>query len=203
MVSLEEKYYPIHNVSDLEKTGLDGVGCVVAVINRQGQAYIVREPPDKGSGLNVVTEKRRQGESIMDNVRGALVEEMGLTGEDLKDFWYFPGRISLVGGAPFPHNGLNVHADVVVIYYSGDKESFASRNEVEGIGFMDLVALYVDEKFREASKPALRLIFGYNIHNDVRDMHDVLPRIPVFPSGFDPDIFFENRQKLPDLFHNS
>ncbi|MBI3956081.1 hypothetical protein HY339_02400 [Candidatus Gottesmanbacteria bacterium] len=162
--------------------------------------YVVREPADKGSGLNLVTEKRRVGEFIAGNVRGALVEEMGLQRHDLEHFWYFPGRISLVGGAPFPHNGSKVHADVVVLYYSGDRKVFLSRNEVTGIGFMDPVNLLHDPDLRPATFPALNLITATLADQDVTTMWDILPRVRVFPAGFDPDGFYAARQALPDLF---
>lgn len=197
-----ERYRPIHSLEELGEEGIDGVGCVVAVMNQRG-VYTVQEPYDKGSGLNMVTEKRRVGEFIAQNTWGALVEEMGLQRQDLNDFWYFPGRISLVGGAPFPHNELKVHADVVVIYYSGAKKVFPSRNEVTGIGFMDPSKLLNSSSLRPATLPALSLITTTLADQDVVKMWGILPRIPVFPEGFDPDTFYAARQRLPDLFINA
>ena len=150
------RYVPIREQSDLKESGVNAVGCVVAVVNREGQVYVVDEV-EKGIGRNLLTETRKEGEFIMDNVRGALVEEMGVKTEDFRDFWYVPG-VSYLGRVPFPKQGLNVQADVVLVAYTGTKNLFSSRNEVKGEGFMNLGQLQVDSKLREETLPALELI---------------------------------------------
>ena len=96
--------------------------------------------------------------SLADTVRGALVEELGAKNEDLHEFRYVPGS-SYQGRYLFPKNGHQVHADIVVIAYTGEEKVFTSRNEVVGKGFEELESLQSNpENLRNGILPALQII---------------------------------------------
>lgn len=199
MSSAVEKipYSPIKTIAELQERGLDGVGCVVGVVNQQGWIYVINEV-SKGLGLNLPSEKRREGEFIFDNVAGALVEEMGVEAADLGEFEYVRG-MSYVGRAWFPHGGLRVHGDVVLLYYTGERQVFGSRNEVEGRGFMDPVVLAERDDLRRAVLPGLELL----------NQKGVIPRLlaaiqdgegELIFDSLNPEVFLQEREMKSDLF---
>lgn len=185
-----------------ERVGLDGIGCIIGIVNSQGMLYVVEETnPEKGIGaVNLITEKRRFGESIQDNVQGALVEEVGVTQADLPHFWYVPGRISYVGSTWFPHHDLRVRADVVLLYYAGERKVFGSRNEVRGSGFVRPEALLNLSTIRRATIPALALIHESGNIEKLLTAAKVGIKKPVFSERFNPEAFFHERALKPDLF---
>jgi hypothetical protein len=190
-------YLPVRGVGDLERQKLTAVGCVVVVVNNEGKVYVVEEK-DKSLGLNVLTETRKQGEFIADNVRGALVEEMGVSNEDKENFLGADGRVSYLGRVGFEKNGGMAAADVCLVFYGGEKRWFRSRNEVEGINFWDLETL-LSSNLRPAVKPALEFV------QEKSGIAKLLATInsgygeEIFPTEFNVEVEFLERLERDDL----
>lgn len=194
-MSLErEKYWPEKNLS---AEGVNKVGVVVFVVNPKGEIWTVREvaKPNHQGEVGVLCETRKPGEKIWANTQGALIEEMGVEKKDRGNFLYVDG-ISYLGRVRFPESKQTIHADVVLILYSGEKEVFSSRNEVSSNGWMKPEELANHPNLRSGVKPALELVLetGAILTLLVSENH----RRPIL-SNVDPALVFNSRQRQPDI----
>jgi len=196
------RYRPIIGRQDLEKEKVQGVGAVVLIVNFLGQVYVVEEV-EKESGLGPPAEKRKKDELMADNVRAALLEEVGISPDDFEDFKYLPGGSYLGRVLSSLDNNDLILADVVLLYYSGNKEIFSSRNEVRGYGFVNPFLLVEHLDLREAIRPALELVLENKTIDDFKSLVE-LHGEPVFdninPATFDPNAFMAERAERPDLY---
>lgn len=101
------EYIPVETIGDLEQKELEAVGCVVCLLDSDGNIYVVEES-DKQSGLGPPCETRKEREYILDNAGAALLEEVGLETPDLQNVLWIPGK-SYLGRVPFGSD--QVHAD--------------------------------------------------------------------------------------------
>lgn len=191
----------IKTFSELAKAGLNGVGVVVFVMNREGRVYMVEERL-KRCGCGPPSETRKVGEPVIDNVRAVLVEEVGIGTGDMRGFYLVPG-VSCLGRVPFPKEGKRVLADVVAVAYMGEMEGFDSRNEVSGLGFMELDGL--SGAVRTAAHPALEFALG-NRRRLLQVVNIAEQKgMPLFSEtdvvGFNPNDFITQRAKLSDLYN--
>lgn len=191
-------YTPVKDIKSLKEKEFSGVGCTVVVVNQDGKIFVGLEK-DKGNEVNVLTETRKEGEFIWQNVLRALVEEMGVEKEDLKHFYYAP-RLSYCGRFNFPQIGEQLVSDLVVIYYDGNNNQFHSRNEIEPLGFRNIQEVMRESRLRRG------IVLALNYLQENRTIEGLLERVSrqdtlrqVFPSDFYPDIFFEQRKSLKDL----
>jgi len=202
------KYRKVTSVEELQAlkeqgVDIDGVGCIIGVMKRN-KIYAVDEVA-KHKGTGIIGEKRRQGELVIDNVVGALVEEMGIEAGDFGDFYYVPGkRGSYLGRVLIEEDGKCGHVDVVLVHYAGRREIFRSANEVRGVGFVNPELLQEYKNFRRSMLPAMRLI---NQEGRIRDFNQAAEKretLCIFDGvdveTFNREAFIRKRQELPDLY---
>jgi len=196
------RYKPIASRQSLEEEKVQGVGAIVLIVNRHGQVYVIDEV-EKKSGLGPPAEKRKKGEFMAENARAALLEEVGVSPDDFEDFKYLPGGSYLGRVLSSLDNGDLIFADVVLLYYSGNKEIFRSRNEVRGFGFVNPSLLVKYSDLRKAIRPALELILENRTIDDFISLVKLRGK-PVFDNidaaTFDPDAFITKRAERPDLY---
>ena len=193
-------YQPTPDIISLKESGIDGVGVVMAVVDSKGHLYVVNEG-DKQCGVGLVCEKRREGEFIWQNMQGAMVEEMGVEVGDLEQFWWVEGR-SYMGRQKFDVPGRDVRADVVLVYYSGDREVFPSRNEVTGVGFVSKEWLVSKEaSVRPAVKPVLMsLLSGTIVADFLYAAQNGVSKRLLFSGEEEIGLIVNNRPQSEDLY---
>lgn len=202
------KYRRVRTVEELQAlkrqgVDIDGVGCIIGVV-KGSQLYAVDEVV-KGRGVGLLGEERREGELPLDNVRGALVEEMGVGPEDFGNFHYVPGKKgSYLGRVLIEEDGRRGHVDVILIRYTGKREVFQSANEVKGLGFVNPTLLRRSRDFRQSMLPAMRLITQEGRLRDFIDEAEKRKTLCVFDGvdveTFDREVFIRERLELPDLY---
>jgi len=170
----KKRYIPLNR---LEQEKVDKVGVILLVFSTQNHnVWVIEERKTKKSTgkvsgqIGVPAETRKQEEFICDNVRGALVEEMGIDENHpaRKDFYYIDG-MSYQGRYKPEVTGKEVHGDVVALLYDGDPNitfwpqagEFGS-NEVAPVGWMKLEDLQRNKKLRAGLQPPIWAI----VNND-------------------------------------
>jgi len=195
-------YTPLHTYKDLERKEIAGIGVLLLVINDAGNIYIVEEKNPTKEGYNIIAETSKYGEFMADTVRGALTEEVGVDDQDFRDFQYVPQQ-SYQGRLLFPKNGQQLHADIVVIAYTGNKKKFNSRNEVKGVGFKSLREILDDsDQLRPGILPALQLVSQNNtIPKIMESIKNGRAKLVFIDERLTADLYFNQRQQKPDLLN--
>lgn len=188
------KYIPEKN---LNKAGVDKVGVVVFVINQEGRVLVVQETGKEGhqGEIGVLCETRKPGETILDNTRAALIEEMGVNINSQRAFLYIDG-VSYLGRFPFPEGKKRIHGDVVLIRFDGDGENFSPRNEVTIYGWMKPEDLAADFNLRPGVVPALEAVIESRVINKLFSGNGSGRQIF---EGVDLESVFQRRKNQPDL----
>jgi len=193
-------YQSAFNLEGLKKWELNGLGCVIVVINTKGEIFAVKEL-QKGGVSNLISETRREGESIWQNVVGGLIEEIGIEDYDKPYFNWIEGR-SYLGRVEFPKPNLKVHADVVCILYTGDKTCFNPRqevkDEVEPLGFFSIQEIVNLPNFRVSTRPSLEMLTRSGLLESIIEQLDELPLRQLL-NGIPTEAVFLERQKHADL----
>lgn len=181
----------------LKETGIFKVGVVVMVVNQRGEVWVNREISKKSvkGQIAPLCETRREGEFIWQNTQAALVEEMGVTQEDTGDF-FWDDKVSYGGRFSFPEGNKVIHADLVLLLYTGNKKTFISRNEVEPVGWRDPAELLENPDFRSGPKPAIQFVLEHGLIDQL--LNSPGEKKPIL-SGIDPEEFYSQRPINGDI----
>ena len=155
----------------LEQEGVAKVGVFLLVFSLQNhKVWVIEEKKAKKSTgkvagrIGVPAETRKQGETICDNTRGVLVEEMGIDrNHPARANFYYVDGLSYRGRYQLRVEGKKVHADVVTLVYSGDPSIIFwpqtgefGADEVAPVGWMEPRDLQQDKKLRFGLEYILR-----------------------------------------------
>lgn len=182
----------------LTETGIFKVGVVVMVVNRKGEVWVGQESKRSLKGqLAPLCETRKQGEFIWQNTQAALVEEMGVTQKETNNF-YWDNKVSYVGRFPFPEGNKPIHADIVLILYTGNQRSFQSRSEVAPVGWMKSQELLSIPVLRHGPKPALEYVLNHGL---IERLLSSEGKKRAILEGIDPEEFYQQRLLNEDIYN--